>query len=204
MLNDYFFARIYDPVVDPYIKKLRLQVLDLANKYRPANVLDVCCGTGHQLKILGKHGFRVTGIDLSDQMIKVSEKGQQNVNCVKGDATNMPFDDDSFEMVMITLALHENTAETAKKILNEMFRVVTPEGKIILVDYELSDKTRRDARFVTKTVEWMVGGDHYRNFRKYLDFGGLPHLLKDMKYNAIEEFRYAGHSLAILVIEKHK
>jgi demethylmenaquinone methyltransferase/2-methoxy-6-polyprenyl-1,4-benzoquinol methylase len=202
MPGEYFFARFYDPFVDPYIRKIRSKVLDLAREYRPENILDVCCGTGHQLKLLKKHGFVVTGVDLSEHMIKRSRSGENAVNCLKGDATALPFGEDSFSMVMITLALHENTVETATKILGEMFRVVKPEGCVILIDYEITPKTRSDARFITRSVEWMVGGEHYRNFKRYLENGGLKGLLKNFDFRVKTELRYAGKSLILLILQK--
>jgi demethylmenaquinone methyltransferase/2-methoxy-6-polyprenyl-1,4-benzoquinol methylase len=200
MPGEYFFARIYDPFVDPYIRKIRHKVLELARNYQPEHILDVCCGTGHQLKLLRKYGFNVTGLDLSDNMLNISRKGKHSPNCIKADATAMPFENGSFDMVMITLALHENTSESAKKIIKEMTRVAKPNGSVILVDYESSSRTRKDARVITRTIEWLAGGDHYRNYKKYIQNNGLEYLLKNMPLSLKEEYRFAGNSLVIKVL----
>jgi demethylmenaquinone methyltransferase/2-methoxy-6-polyprenyl-1,4-benzoquinol methylase len=202
MLDEYFFARFYDPFVDPYIRKIRHKVLNLAMKHRPENILDVCCGTGHQLKLLKKHGFIVTGLDLSDNMLKISRKGKHAPVCIKGDATAMPFEDNSFDMVTISLALHENTPETARNILLEITRIARVTGTIILIDYEITGKTRKDARIITRTIEWMAGGEHYRNFRQYIQIGGLDRLIEGLPLTLRDEFRYAGHSLVVKVMGK--
>lgn len=39
-----------------------------------ASILDVGCGPGHQAKYLIEHGFKVTGIDMSDEMIRLAQK----------------------------------------------------------------------------------------------------------------------------------
>ena len=202
MPGEYFFARFYDPFVDPYIRKIRRKVLDLSRHYQPENILDVCCGTGHQLKLLKKHGFDVTGLDLNDHMLKISRKGAHPPNCIKGDATLMPFRDGSFGMVMISLALHENTPENGKAILREMWRVVKPGGYLLFIDYDISSKTRLDARIITRAIEWLAGGDHYRNFKKYLEAGGLENILKAIPPGVIGEYCFAGKSLVLKVMMK--
>ena len=202
MNNEYLFARIYDPVVDPYIRKIRYKILDLARQLKPAQILDVCCGTGNQMKLLGKNGFNVTGIDLSREMIRVSGKGLDGVKCVKGNAAAMPFDDSSFDMVMTTLSLHENTLEIAEKIIGEMFRVNKPDGTLILIDYKINPDIPWYARFVTKTAERMVGGDHYRNFKIYQSKGGLQHLLRNFRFTVKQEYPFPGHGLTCLMLQK--
>ena len=202
MPGEYFFARFYDPFVDPYIRKIRRKVLQLAQLYQPRNILDVCCGTGHQLKLLKKHGFDVTGLDLNDHMLKISRKGAYAPHCIKGDATRMPFGDGSFGMAMVSLALHENTPETGKAILQEMWRVVEPGGYLLLIDYDISSDTRLDARLITRAVEWLAGGDHYRNFKRYLAAGGLENIMKAIPPGKIGEYCFAGNSLAVKVMVK--
>ena len=202
MLPDYFFARIYDPFVDPYVRKVRFKVLELARGFGSKNVLDVCCGTGHQLKLLKKHGFQVTGVDLSDQMLHVSGRGKYMVNCRKEDATALSFGNNSFDLVMTTLALHENDREISSAILREMFRVVNDDGHVLVIDYSFSDSTSRWARFLTSTVESLAGGDHHANFLKYTAFGGLPVLLENIPHQQVDEYLYAGNSLVIKVLKK--
>jgi demethylmenaquinone methyltransferase/2-methoxy-6-polyprenyl-1,4-benzoquinol methylase len=202
MPGEYLFAKFYDPLVDPYIRKIRYKVLKMAKKYNPENILDVCCGTGHQLKLLKKHGFDVMGLDLSVQMLNISSKGKHAPQCIQADATAMPFENNSFNMVMTTLALHENTPEIAEKILGEMFRVTKPGGWIVIIDYEISLQTRIDARYISRTVEWIVGGDHYRNFKKYLKIDGLNYLLSNYPLSVIEEDYFAGHSIVMKVLRK--
>lgn len=41
---------------------------------RPAHVLDICCGTGYLAGLLSAQGYRVTGIDLSPQMVKYARR----------------------------------------------------------------------------------------------------------------------------------
>ena len=202
MATDYFFARFYDPFVDPFIRKVRYKVLQLAKDLGAKNVLDVCCGTGNQLKLLKLHGFKVTGIDLSDQMIGVSRRGKNAVNCLKGDATSLPFPDGSYDLVTISLALHENSRNVAIAILKEMHRVTVPGGHIIVADYDITSKTSRFSHFLTRTVEKMAGGEHYANYRKYVDRGGLPDILNEIPHREAASYLFGGDSLVLKVLVK--
>lgn len=202
MLPDYFFARIYDPIVDPYLRKVRHKVLELARGFNSKSVLDVCCGTGNQLKLLKKNGFEVTGVDLSDQMLRVSDKGKYTVNCRKEDATALSFAEQSFDLVMVTLALHENPRDTASAILEEMFRVVREEGHVLVIDYSFGSNTYGWARVLTTAVERLAGGEHFANFRKYTAYGGLPVLLANIPHKQVSEYLFAGNSLVIKVLKK--
>jgi demethylmenaquinone methyltransferase/2-methoxy-6-polyprenyl-1,4-benzoquinol methylase len=68
-------AKYYDAVLSPFIRTIRRRVLQLIKKYRYRSILDVCCGTGDQLKLLKQHGFEAEGIDLSDAMLEVAGRG---------------------------------------------------------------------------------------------------------------------------------
>jgi ubiquinone/menaquinone biosynthesis C-methylase UbiE len=41
---------------------------------KPKNILDVCCGTGILTEMLAREGFRMTGVDLSEEMIAVARR----------------------------------------------------------------------------------------------------------------------------------
>lgn len=52
------------------------------------------------------------------------------------DATNTKFQDGIFDIVLISLVLHEISDELAKKMINEAKRVLKKSGKIIVVEWE--------------------------------------------------------------------
>jgi len=75
-------------------------VIALVKQYRYRSILDVCCGTGDQLKLLKEHGFDSEGIDLSEAMLSVAGQGRHNINCIRQDATQMHYEDARFDLVM--------------------------------------------------------------------------------------------------------
>ncbi len=89
------------------------------------SLLDVGCGAGHHSKDLSSLGYEVTGIDISVngllQAQSVSKADDQKINFVIGDVENLPFDDDSFDVVFCSLILHHFPKRN--KLLKEISRV---------------------------------------------------------------------------------
>lgn len=111
---------------------------DLSGK----TVLDVGCGTGYFSLELLKRGATVVGFDLSDKMLKAAQTrcGETRISYQQGDAENMPFADNSFDIVFSSLALQWCADLTNP--LREIRRVVRPQGQAFistLLDGSLSE-----------------------------------------------------------------
>jgi demethylmenaquinone methyltransferase/2-methoxy-6-polyprenyl-1,4-benzoquinol methylase len=86
----------------------------------------------------------IIGIDLSQDMLAVAEakiqkRAIRNISLHQMDATRMSFQNGEFDIVMISFALHELDYELMMRILSEMSRVVKPDGKLYIIDYEQGD-----------------------------------------------------------------
>ena len=198
-MGEYAIAPIYDIVLYPFVHKLRHRLLELCIEQNYDSILDVCCGTGRQLKMLQRQGFSVRGVDLSEEMLRVSQKGPYAPDCLNEDATQMSFDSDSFHAAMTTFALHEKPFETARSILEEMLRVVRPGGHLILTDFDFNAQSSRFSKAIIRVFEWNAGGEHYQNFKEFIRFGGISKLMEGLPAEFMEK-RVAGlKSLAILI-----
>ncbi len=109
-------------------------------KDQPKNILDVATGTGDLAITLQKGtGAKVTGFDLSQQMLNVGiEKVKKHglgdkIEMIKGDAENMPFDDEQFDAV--TAAFGVRNFETLEKGLAEMRRVVRSGSSVYILEF---------------------------------------------------------------------
>jgi len=196
-MGEYAIAPVYDIVLYPFVHSLRLKLLDICIQQNYSSILDVCCGTGRQLKMLRKHGFHVQGVDLSREMLKVSKKGPHAPHCVNEDATDMSFGADSFEAAMTTFALHEKPAPIAGAIVKEMIRVVKPEGHLLLTDFNFTTRSSKVSRGIIRMIEWNAGGEHYKNFREFIAFGGVPKLIEGLPLEHIETIDAGMNSIAI-------
>jgi demethylmenaquinone methyltransferase/2-methoxy-6-polyprenyl-1,4-benzoquinol methylase len=70
---------------------------------------------------------------------KIQKRAIRNISLHQMDATRMSFRDGEFDIVMISFALHELDYELMMRILSEMSRVVKPDGKLYIIDYEQGD-----------------------------------------------------------------
>jgi MPBQ/MSBQ methyltransferase len=117
-----------------------LASLLLNNNLQPNfNVLDVGSGIGGPSRYLAsKFGCHVTGLDLVEEYCRVADslarrvKLDELVNYWQGDATQMPFEDASFDVVW-TQHASMNIADK-KRLYSEMHRVLKPGGKLAIYD----------------------------------------------------------------------
>ncbi|MEC5394500.1 bifunctional demethylmenaquinone methyltransferase/2-methoxy-6-polyprenyl-1,4-benzoquinol methylase UbiE [Bergeyella sp. RCAD1439] len=109
-------------------------------KDRPKEVLDVATGTG-DLAIAVHRGTsaRVFGLDLSQQMLNVGiEKIEKaglasGISMQKGDAENLPFEDNKFDAV--TVAFGVRNFENLTKGLSELRRVVKEGSSVYILEF---------------------------------------------------------------------
>lgn len=106
----------------------------------PKQVLDVATGTGDLAVAVQKGtGAKVTGLDLSQQMLnvgieKVKKLGLQNeIAMIKGDAENLPFEDNRFDAVSVAFGVRN--FENLPKGLSELRRVVKPGASVFILEF---------------------------------------------------------------------
>lgn len=146
-------VRIYDKVLHLPVRRIRKSVVKELRSHNYQRIIDMCCGTGNQLRYLKHKGFsNLKGIDISDNMLRQSYRNGLNGICQKMDASDTSFDDHSFDAAIISFALHEMNAQTAKGVMQEAKRIVRNEGLIIIVDYCFDRNTLRIARLGTRLL----------------------------------------------------
>jgi len=141
------FASFYDSFIKLHARKdgddTRHFLVEAAHlrKKSPRFILDVCCGTGSVTQALARKNpdALLVGYDFSRGMLrKAQEKNAAGrVVFVEGDASTMPFSNDSFDIVTCSHALYELRGSSRDMALLEMKRILNPSGCVLLMEHEV-------------------------------------------------------------------
>ncbi len=108
-------------------------VVDAVGAVPGQRVLDLAAGTGTSSEPYADAGIDVVACDFSVGMLKVGKRRRPDIDFVAGDATNLPFADNSFDATTISFGLR-NVIDP-KKALREMLRVTKPGGKLVVAEF---------------------------------------------------------------------
>jgi ubiquinone/menaquinone biosynthesis C-methylase UbiE len=115
-----------------------VELLDWIAKEKPTGkLLEIGCSMGTDLIQLARKGMQVTGVDLTDEGIALAKKRFElyglPANLIVGDAEQLPFEDNTFDVVYSFGVLH-HTPDTQKSI-DEVRRVLKPDGIAVIMLY---------------------------------------------------------------------
>ncbi|MDA7915998.1 class I SAM-dependent methyltransferase [Verrucomicrobia bacterium] len=119
------------------------KVIEVAGVLEGEFVLDVGCGFGGTLSCLGRLplNLNLTGLNIDPRQIErartqLDAVGKKEFECVQGDATCMPFDDESFDVIIaIELTCH---LDDPSQFFAEAQRVLRPGGRLVIADYAVA------------------------------------------------------------------
>lgn len=128
-------AEIYDKSGDGiFVAPMYDEIIRRIISENPKKILDVGCGTGNILMKLAENGNRgLYGLDLSENMIEIAKQKLGNKAELKvGDSEYMPFEDDSFDVLVCNASFHHYP--NPQKVLLEMKRVLKNNGTLVIGD----------------------------------------------------------------------
>ena len=96
-------------------------------------ILDIAAGTGSSSKPLVDKGADVIALDFSEGMLAAGRKRHKNIKFQQGDALNLPFDENTFDVTTISFGLR-NTSDTTAA-LKEALRVTKKSGRIVVCEF---------------------------------------------------------------------
>ncbi|MBL7184466.1 MAG: class I SAM-dependent methyltransferase [Anaerolineae bacterium] len=146
VFEDIETARRYHKETAGWVRNVARSFVSVAKKWgvTDGKVLDVGTGTA-SLAIgfaKGIPGVQVVGLDLSDVALELARDNAQEsevslrVSFEKGDAEDMPFEDDTFDLVISSDTLH--LVKNPTKMFNEIQRVLKPQGRFFISDFRRS------------------------------------------------------------------
>ncbi len=138
-------AERYNKEAGKWMRNVSKSFVTVAKKWGiKGKVLDIGTGTGLLAIEFAKRipAVDVTGLDLSEVALEVASENVEKsdtplqVSFEKGDACAMPFEGDTFDLIISSNTLH--LVENPVEMFNEIQRVLTPEGKYFLSDFRRS------------------------------------------------------------------
>jgi ubiquinone/menaquinone biosynthesis C-methylase UbiE len=122
-------------------KEFKNRLLDQADPRPGQRILDIGCGTG-TLALLVKERVpeaEVVGLDADPEILerawaKAAEAAAE-VQFDQGLSTELPYEDESFDLVLSTLFFHHLTGDVKRRTAPEIARVLRPGGGLHVVDF---------------------------------------------------------------------
>jgi ubiquinone/menaquinone biosynthesis C-methylase UbiE len=178
------------------------ELAQLAGLRQGMQVLDLGCGIGGPARTLAaEFGCEVTGLDLVDEycraarMLTAQVGLSHKVTFRNGDATNMPFDDGSFDVIWLQHMLMN--IEDKSRLFEEAGRVIGSQGLIAL--YEICSGSISPPYFPVpwasdSTINFLVTPEELRNTLGRIGFKELVY--RDVSAMSLEWFRRLTAAMA--------
>ena len=170
----------YQTELGKKVDEIEKRIISNLIKDVPRNhMLELGCGTGHWSAFFLKEGFRLTGIDVSEAMLKIAKKKDIKADFLNANSQKIPYNDGSFEVVSSITMLE--FVQDQDKVLNEIYRVLKPGGWLILgclnansilAERKEQEETYKYAHFMTpeKLIEKLkIFGTSKLDFGIYLN-----------------------------------
>lgn len=136
--------RHYDSVAGGYLDNIDLPqtvvytahldqaVLDALPEGRIGRVIEICCGQGDGLRLVGARADLAVGLDVSASMLAAADErlADDGALLVQADATQIPFQCGVFDVVLSLGGIHHVPGR--RQLFEELFRVLRPGGRLVL------------------------------------------------------------------------
>ena len=175
-------------------RELRQRTADLAQLQSGETVLDVGCGTGtlamEVARRVGRAG-RVAGIDPgTEQIARAHAKAARRhlpIEFQVGVIEQLPFPDQTFDVVFSTLMMHHLPAGLKRQGLAEIARVLKPGGRLVIADFtHKKERAGQAARF-------HAGGSRIQDLAAMVKDAGFDQLeMEEMRPPRFSAFPGAG------------
>jgi ubiquinone/menaquinone biosynthesis C-methylase UbiE len=159
------------------VRRLRLRTATLAHIQPGDAVLDVGCGTGTlAMKVARRVGVtgRVAGVDPgAEQIARARSKAARchmPIDFQIGVIEQIPFPDQTFDVVLSTLMMHHLPNGVKRQGLAEIARVLKPGGRLVIADF------KRKQERVGQAARFHAGGSSMQDLEARVSDAGFEHL----------------------------
>jgi ubiquinone/menaquinone biosynthesis C-methylase UbiE len=167
---------LYDPLTQLLgVRKIHRRLLDQAGVRPAQRVLEIGCGTGSLLLTAKQRqpAATVVGVDPDlSALARAHRKARRRrltVQLDRGYADELPYADDSVDVVLSSFMLHHVPADRREPAMREVRRVLRPGGALHLVDIDAA---------TAPAGGWIARRAHRHELTQANADGGIPDLLR--------------------------
>ncbi|MCO5315282.1 MAG: methyltransferase domain-containing protein [Solirubrobacterales bacterium] len=135
-------------------------VIDAVEPVNGRRLLDIACGTGNAALEAARRGARGVGLDAAPRLLAVAgtraRQEDLDLDWIEADMTELPFDEDSFEIVTSVFGTIFGDPEL---VAAEIGRVLAPTGRMAITSWEPTGTMERIRRLIAEHVAAAVGGE---------------------------------------------
>lgn len=156
------------------------------------SVLELACGTGQLTFSLADKVHSWEATDFSENMIEIAIKRiiKENITFSVQDATDLPYNDDSFDAVIIANALH--IMPNPEAALGEIYRVLRPNGLLFAPTFVYEEK-------ISKAKIWLIERFGFHTFHKWSS-KELSNFVKEKSFTILDQSIIKGAILPECVL----
>lgn len=190
------FSRYYDKIFEGVFFPRILRVIRDLNIQPGAEVLEVGVGTGLSLSAYPEH-CHLTGIDLAPDMLarahrKVLREGWKHIDLAVGDAQNLEFAGDTFDVVTSFHVV--SVVPEPQQMMREMIRVCRPGGTIVVINHFRSERP-----LIASIVDRLDPVTRKLGWRTTLK---LTELIDSVPLEQVRRFKTSARSLFTVMIAR--
>ncbi len=198
----YFSGWLYSFSIDLLLRKIRKRISRYVHRHDMFPIIDLCCGTGAQCRVLSTSQNQIFGLDLDFKMLVYASTKTPLIPYVCADVHSIPLKKNSLNGMILSYSLHEKPPELRHEMILEARNFVFPGGKIIFLDYDPPwNLNSRLASSYTFLIERGGGPEHYSYFQDFLDKGGLTGFVEQENISIIDQYDVDWASSRIILTE---
>lgn len=170
--------------------EFRTKLINIIDAKNQDNILEFGYGTGENIILIQKRNNKVklTGLDIDPKVkeiahYKISKLGY-SLDLDIYDGGTFPYNDNAFDQVFSSLVFHQLNKHTKLSCLREIYRVLKPNGKLVIGDWgRASSLKMRFAFFIVQIL------DGFRTTSDNVN-GLLPHYMELAGFNNVKEIDF--------------
>lgn len=157
-------------------------------------VYDLGCGNGRNMI---HNNLNFIGVDNCKNFVSICEK--KNLNVIESNLKEIPLNDETADaLICIAVFHHFSTTENRLKVLNEMYRLIKPNGKILLSVWSIKQpsKTKRQFnKYGSNVVLYNKYGNIYNRYYYIFEINEIKNLFEKSNLLLLDHYYDCGNEI---------